>query len=140
MSTLKVFWAQAPFAYRVLLYLEARRIPYESNMISFDKKEQKSPQFIRMNPRGKVPTIADGDIYVYESMAIIDYLEHKFTDLKKYPSLVGNDLRQRANIMVKANEVHSNFNLVRIAHPLLYQNPKVTINIYLLIIAGMGFV
>jgi glutathione S-transferase len=127
MSKLKVFWTPAPFAFRVLLYVNARRIPYESKMISFENKEHKTPEFLKMNPRGRIPTIADGDTYVHESMAIIDYLEHKYTDYKKYPSLVGNSLKERANIMVKANEVHANFNLVRIAHPLIFQNPKVII-------------
>ncbi len=38
----------------MLLALEEKGLKYESHMISFDKKEHKTPEFLAMNPRGKV--------------------------------------------------------------------------------------
>jgi glutathione S-transferase len=59
----------------VLLTLEAKRLPYQSKLLTFSKGEHKSPEYLAMNPRGKVPTLKDGDFVLYESLAIMAYLD-----------------------------------------------------------------
>jgi glutathione S-transferase len=63
-----------------LLALEVKGIPYESKLVSFAQGEHKTPEFLRMNPRHKVPTIRHGDYALYESMAIVHYLDRKFPE------------------------------------------------------------
>jgi glutathione S-transferase len=76
---IEIFWGSgSPFAWRALLALEVKRLPYESHLIQFSKGEQKEPSYLALNPRGKVPTLRDGSYVVYESVAILGYLDAKY--------------------------------------------------------------
>jgi glutathione S-transferase len=50
-------------------------LPYESKLLEFSKGQHKTPEFLALNPRGKVPVLRDGDFVVYESLAILEYLD-----------------------------------------------------------------
>lgn len=81
MSELEVFWGSGSQpSWRVLLALELKQVPYTSRLLSFSAGEHKTPEFLALNPRHKVPTIRLGDFALYESIAILCYLE------KKYPT------------------------------------------------------
>jgi glutathione S-transferase len=47
------------------------------------KQENKSPEYLVLNPRGKVPTLKDGDFVLYESLAIMVYLDSEYLWLLK---------------------------------------------------------
>ena len=84
---LEVYWASgSPFSWRVLLTLEVKQLPYQSKLLTFSKREHKSPEYLALNPRGKVPTLKDGDFVLYESLAIMAYLDSavpRATNLRK---------------------------------------------------------
>jgi glutathione S-transferase len=76
---IEVFWGSgSPYAWRVLLALEHKRLPYLSHVLQFSKQEHKSPQMLHMNPRGRVPVVKDGDYVCFESLAILYYLDLKY--------------------------------------------------------------
>ena len=76
---LTLYWGSgSPFAWRVLLALEHKRLPYESQLLHFDKQEHQSPQMLKLNPRGRVPVLKDGDYVVFESVAILYFLDLKY--------------------------------------------------------------
>ena len=76
---IEVYWGSgSPFAWRVLLALEFKRLPYVSHLLQFSKQEQKSPQMLALNPRGRVPVLKDGDYVCFESLAILYYLDLKY--------------------------------------------------------------
>jgi glutathione S-transferase len=78
---LEVFWGSgSPYAWRVLLALEHKRLPYVSHLLQFSKQEHKSPQMLKMNFRGQVPVIKDGDYVCFESLAILYYLDLKYPE------------------------------------------------------------
>ncbi|MCB9680055.1 MAG: glutathione S-transferase family protein [Alphaproteobacteria bacterium] len=78
---IEVWWGSgSPFAWRVLLALELKGIDYDSRLISFGDREHKTPAYLARNPRGKVPVLVDGDIVVYESLAILAYLESTYPE------------------------------------------------------------
>ena len=78
---LEIYWGSgSPFAWRVLLAAELKRIPYESKLLEFSKGQLKTPEFLALNPRGKVPVIRDGDFVLAESLAILAYLDRKQPD------------------------------------------------------------
>lgn len=54
-----------------------KNIPYETVPVDLVKKEQKRPEFLKMNPYGKVPVLVD-DAIIYESCIINEYLEEKY--------------------------------------------------------------
>jgi glutathione S-transferase len=67
----------SPFAWRVWLALEHKGIPYNFKLISFDAGDLEKPEFTKINPRQKVPAIVDDGFALYESSAIVEYLEDK---------------------------------------------------------------
>jgi glutathione S-transferase len=76
---IELYWGSgSPFAWRVMLTLELKRLPYESKLLEFSKQEHKTPAYLQLNPRGKVPTLKDGDFVLYESIAIMAYLDRKY--------------------------------------------------------------
>jgi glutathione S-transferase len=62
--------------------------------VSFKDKETQSPEYLAINPMGKVPALVDGDFRLWESNAILTYLATKFPETKALPS----DARGRADV------------------------------------------
>jgi glutathione S-transferase len=60
-------------------YLEELAIPYEFILLDMSVKEHLQPDFLKLNPFGKVPTIVDGDFALFESGAILLYLDRKYS-------------------------------------------------------------
>jgi glutathione S-transferase len=79
----------------VLLALEYKRLSYDSRVLQFSKQEHKSPALLRMNPRGRVPVLKDGDFVVFESLACLLYLDRKYPE----PPLFGTSAEEAATIM-----------------------------------------
>jgi glutathione S-transferase len=74
--TLAIYWGSgSPNSWRVLLAAEILRLPYESKLLEFAKGQHRTPEFLALNPRGKVPVLRDGDFVLYESLAILEYLD-----------------------------------------------------------------
>ncbi len=104
MSDLEVFWGSGSQpAWSVLLTLEVKRIPYTSRLLSFSAGEHKTPEFLRLNPRHKVPVIRDGDFVLNESLAIVVYLDRKVPD---FP-LFGRDAEEAGLIWRAISEFQS---------------------------------
>ena len=82
MSDLEVFWGSGSQpSWRVLLALEVKRLPYKSHLLSFSAGEHKTPEFLKLNPRHRVPVLRDGDYVLNESVAILTYLDRKFPEV-----------------------------------------------------------
>ena len=101
---LELYWGSgSPFAWRVMLTLEVKRLPYESKLLEFSKEDHKSPAYLKLNPRGKVPTLKDGGFVLYESLAIMAYLDRKYPD----PSLFGRSPEETGLIWRAISEAES---------------------------------
>jgi glutathione S-transferase len=82
----------SPYAWRVWLALEHKRIAYELKILSFSAGDLRKPEFTAINPRQKVPAIVDDGFALYESVAIVEYLDEKYAGAKLFPG----DERSRA--------------------------------------------
>ena len=79
--SITVYWASGSCpSWRVLLACEHKGLAYESRVLDFSNREHKSADHLAMNPRGKVPVLRDGAHALYESIAIIAYLEAKWSE------------------------------------------------------------
>lgn len=79
---IEIFWVSgSPFAWRVLLALEVKGLPYQSRLLERSKGEHKSPEFLAINPRGQVPVVRDGEVVVRESIAILAYLDRQYPEV-----------------------------------------------------------
>jgi glutathione S-transferase len=93
--SIRLYYASgSPYAWRVWLALEHKQLPYELQLISFDAGDLKKPSFLALNPRAKVPVLVDDDFALYESAAIVEYLEDRYAESGR--RLLPGDLRQRA--------------------------------------------
>ncbi|KAF0863699.1 glutathione S-transferase family protein [Pseudomonas sp. LD120] len=75
-----LYTAATPNGHKVSILLEELGLPYTVHALSFDKKEQKAPAFLKINPNGRIPAIVDrdhGDFPVFESGAILVYLAER---------------------------------------------------------------
>lgn len=83
----------SPYAWRVWLALEHKGIPHEVEMLSFDAGDLETPAFTAINPRQRVPAIVDDGFALYESGAILEYLDDKWP---REPRLFSVDIHTRA--------------------------------------------
>jgi len=58
--------------------LEEAGVPYNLKEVDMKNKEHKSPEFLKINPNGKVPAMIDGDLKLFESMAINFYIAEAY--------------------------------------------------------------
>ena len=74
---LKFYYSGAPNPMKVALMLEECGLQYEAVPIDTRKGDQHKPEYLAINPNGKVPAIVDGDVTVFDSNAILFYLAEK---------------------------------------------------------------
>ncbi len=75
-----LYTAATPNGHKISIALEELGLPYTVQVIDMGKLEQKRPEFLRINPNGRIPAIVDreaGDFPVFESGAILIYLAEK---------------------------------------------------------------
>ena len=81
---LKLHFAPNSRARRIVWLLEELGLPYDINKMSFHPKDLKSDEHRARHPLGRVPVLEDGDVSIFESGAIVEYVleRHKNGGLK----------------------------------------------------------
>src|SRR3954470_15067065 len=80
---LQLYSLPTPNGVKVSIMLEEIGLPYEVHLVDFNKDDQKTPEFLSLNPNGKIPAILDPDgpggkpLALFESGAILQYLAEK---------------------------------------------------------------
>ena len=80
---LQLYSLPTPNGVKVSILLEELGLPYEAHLVSFDTRDQFSPEFLSLNPNNKIPAILDPDgpggqlLALWESGAILIYLAEK---------------------------------------------------------------
>lgn len=82
------------FARRVQMALLEKNIPAESIVVDMAARKHKEPDYLALNPYGRVPTLVDGEFVLYESTPILNYLEAKYPE----PPLVPHEPQARARV------------------------------------------
>ena len=79
---------------RALWSLRELGVNFDFEVVNLVAGEHQRPEFLRLNPAGKVPVLVDGDLVITESAAIVLYLAEKYPEKKLLPA----DLRMRAQV------------------------------------------
>ena len=80
---LQLYSLPTPNGVKVSIMLEEIVLPYEVHLVDFNKDDQKTPEFLSLNPNGKIPAIIDPNgpggkpLGLFESGAILQYLAEK---------------------------------------------------------------
>ncbi|MCP8897479.1 glutathione S-transferase C-terminal domain-containing protein [Shinella daejeonensis] len=82
-DVIQLYSLATPNGVKVSIALEELGLPYEAHYVDFGENEQKSPEFVSLNPNGRIPALIDPDgpggkpIGLFESGAILIYLAEK---------------------------------------------------------------
>lgn len=101
-------WSLRPW-----LLMRAFGIPFEETVIPLREADSKA-RILEQSPSGKVPVLIDGDVRVWESLAIVEYLAEKFPSHAIWPK----DATARAHARAISNEMHGGFMSLRHACPM----------------------
>src|SRR5512145_576991 len=91
---------------KVRIVLIEKGLEFERVNIDLSKKEQKSPEYLRIHPFGLVPALDDEGFVLYDSTVINEYLEDEYP----YPSLMPKDSEGRARARLLEDYRDSHFN------------------------------
>lgn len=101
-------WSLRPW-----LLMKQAGIPFTEKLIRLDRPET-TKEILKYSPSGKVPCLIDGDIAVWDSLAIAEYLAERFPEKQLWPAVVAARARARS---VSA-EMHSGFGELRKVWPM----------------------
>jgi len=112
----------SPYSWRVWLALEHKQIAYELKTMSFSAGDLRKPEYLAINPRQKVPAIVDAGFALYESVAIVEYLDEQYAG----PQLFPGDVRQRALIRRMVQEIDQYYALAmeKLVDQVLFTTPE----------------
>jgi len=79
-------------AFRVRIAMNLKGIAHEDTYLHLEKGDQFDPGYKAVNPQMVVPTLIDGDTKLFQSLAILEYLEEKYPN----PPLLPKDAASRA--------------------------------------------
>jgi glutathione S-transferase len=80
--------------------MDACGAEYELVPIDFEKREHKAPEFLKINPAGKLPALVDADTKIFEGAAICLYLGDKFPEAKLAPKISAPERGRYLSLMV----------------------------------------
>jgi glutathione S-transferase len=106
------------WSFRPWIAMKATGIAFEEELIPLETPEFRA-RLDAVSGTGKVPTLIDGDIRVWESLAILEYLADRFPDKKLWPS----DLAARAHARAISSEMHAGFVPLRQSCPMNMWRP-----------------
>ncbi len=91
-----LYTAPTPNGHKASIMLEELGVPYQVKPINIGTGEQRKPDYVKLNPNSRIPTIVDhenGDFAVFESGAILIYLA------EKYGKLLPTDIKGRSTVI-----------------------------------------
>ena len=112
-------WSLRPW-----LALKVVEIPFEEVLIPFDMAAG-NPKFKEFSPTGKVPCLVDGDVTIWESLAILEYAADRFPEKNLWPS----SLTARAHARAISHEMHGGFSDLRNECPMNMRRPHASIDV-----------
>jgi glutathione S-transferase len=87
-----------PYGQKVRIMLAEKGLSYELAEVDLTQGEQRRPEFLRLNPFGRVPVLVDEDTTVYDSTIIGEYLEDEYPEPPLLPAVGSSALRAQARM------------------------------------------
>jgi glutathione S-transferase len=110
-SALRIYGIARTRAFRALWIAMELGLDYEHLPIEIGEAGAKSPEFLALNPNGRLPCIVDGDFVLFESLAITLYLAKKHSNGKLYPAGLEDEAKTWQWTMWALTEVDRGVNI-----------------------------
>jgi glutathione S-transferase len=110
--------AYSSWSFRPFILMRYFDIPFAEIVIPLGEESTRT-EILRYGPSGKCPILRDGDLVIWDSLAIIEYLAERFPDLPIWP----RDEKARATARSLAAEMHSGFMALRANLPMNMRRP-----------------
>lgn len=110
--------AYSSWSFRPFILMRHFDIPFAEIVIPLGEESTRA-EILRYAPSGKCPALRDGDLVVWESLAIIEYLAERFADVPIWP----RETSARATARSLAAEMHSGFSALRANLPMNMRRP-----------------
>ena len=91
---MKLYWSPRTRSFATLWLMEETGEPYERVLTDVFKGDQKKPEYLAINPMGKVPALQDGEASLAEVAAICAYVAERYPQARLAPAL-GDPLRAK---------------------------------------------
>ncbi len=94
-------------SYRLRIALACKKLNYEAEYVSLPQMEHRSPEYLRINPQGLLPTLIDDDgTVVTQSLAILEYLDARYPEPPLLPTGLSDITYVREIAQIIACEIH----------------------------------
>jgi glutathione S-transferase len=108
------------WSFRPWFAMKVAGIAFQETVISLEATDFKA-RIMAMSGAGKVPVLIDGDVHVWESLAILEYLAEKFPAAALWP----RDAAARAHARAISSEMHAGFQALRRQLPMNVWRPVI---------------
>lgn len=109
-------YVRSTAAYRVRIALNLKQLAYQSIPVSLLDGEQRSAEYLSLNPTGLVPSLEIGEGVITQSLAIIEYLEEQYPEPALLPTAPMQRAECRALALDIACDIHPLNNLRALKH------------------------
>ncbi len=82
---MKIYHAPNTRAVRIVWLFEELGLPYELESFKLGDPEMRAPDYLKIHPMGRVPTLCDGELTIFESGAILQYVLAKYGEGRLVP-------------------------------------------------------
>ncbi len=79
------YWARTPNGMKPLLFATEHKLSADYHFVDLGKREQFAPGFQKISPNNKIPAMTDGEVSLFESGVILEYLADQHLDFRSEP-------------------------------------------------------
>ncbi|MCC7347181.1 MAG: glutathione S-transferase family protein [Variibacter sp.] len=113
MSRFKLYYSPGACSLASHLALEEAGADYEAVRVNFASSEQRSPEYLRINPKGRVPALAEGERVVTENPAILRYVARLHPKANLWPEDPWSEARCTEWLAFISSTVHPSYAHIR---------------------------
>lgn len=88
---MKIYYAPNTRAVRIVWLMEELGLPYEIERFKLGDPRMRDPAYLKVHPMGRVPALEDGDVTLFESGAIVEYVLAKYGNGRLLPAVSSPD-------------------------------------------------
>lgn len=103
---IKLYYAPGACSLASHIVLEETGLPYESQKMNLAEGDQKKPEYLKLNPRGRVPTVVVNDEVITENVGILTYFGGGYPEFGLWPKKTWDQAKLVSSMAWLSNTVH----------------------------------